>query len=1000
VRTYVEGKCIGEDGRERCSLPVVYGLYGSGKTTLLVELCRWCLENGIPALRVNLSEVVKFIKSRRGRREEYLGEDELPRYFEEFYNEKLKELGIPPNKRGVLIVDEVEEAYEDLKKLVIGMSILRGLADKVRTGTLGALVVLGFAPSSVLHEAVLQHATAWRVKIVAVPSIRAYEVYGRYTKDLEVSSKLHAFRNELRELLANTAWWLSKGGRLGWVEMIYRNRVLHGAMKTLNYLAEGGDVRDIGLCFEPPGDTQLSNTIGKTLQVEPVEGIPIFDRVFYRNMLEEVRREFDYAEGLVKVLTCLSGPVSTGVLKALGVDVDPMLRVPEKYVVRSRDVIDLGILVEVYVEALRRVADRLAQRIESRDVANMGEYLRIVLEPWSVRNLVIYDKEELKVLLGEALQLLLVERLEQKLLDISTRIDLDAVLEEARRRSVEEVELPKETFYALRVKTLMSLFPPALFQPLIACSRGKSADALLGELRRYSKLQEYLKEIPELGGEPKKPELTPYVIIDPRHFDDLTRADIRNDIVNGRGVVLLLLSELTKDRELRRKIEREYLKLLNKIVFILDPPPLLAQFLAGLLYSEIMCPDDLDRLTGPEAVMYRMGLRSLKELLSDIEHGYLKFLEFVGRVGRELRNVRKLSELDGRAHSVVGGEHAEYLWTIAAVDDARDYLSKLFESLKQVFEIAEEICKNLTEKECDLTRGFGGALKNGARFLEDSHKGLAEILSRSNASNDLREFLEFLESLLKVYSPRCDENPYEIVKTLREGTVLNIIPRPQAILTLSKYLGKIHEDWCTEPRDPPKVQVDLQITVRSLHERLEEFLDELAKVYDRIRLSKEVKPAKLKSLEEHVRNTVTLLRGFEGLSKYGKTLLKYYLDEKLNDLPNRLSDLIKHVEKGTSHTSAILEYLNEAEKIVKSLEETKALKELQQAFEEDLQSLAKALAIDRIEIPSTKKLGELEEELKNYISRLRKLMEGYAEVAESLKEVRKSLNDIKKVLGL
>jgi DNA repair exonuclease SbcCD ATPase subunit len=310
----------------------------------------------------------------------------------------------------------------------------------------------------------------------------------------------------------------------------------------------------------------------------------------------------------------------------------------------------------------------------------------------------------------------------------------------------------------------------------------------------------------------------------------------------------------------------------------------------------------------------------------------------------------------------------------------------------------------LTEKECDLTRGFGGALKNGARFLEDSHKGLAEILSRSNASNDLREFLEFLESLLKVYSPRCDENPYEIVKTLREGTVLNFIPRPQAILTLSKYLGKIHEDWCTEPRDPPKVQANLQITVRSLHERLEEFLDELAKVYDRLRLSKEVKPTKLKSLEEHVRNTVTLLRGFEGLSKYGKALLKYYLDEKLNDLPNRLSDLIKHVDEGTSHTSAILEYLNEAEKIVKSivknLEETKALKGLRQAFEEDLQSLAKALAIDRIEIPSTKKLGELEEELKNYISRLRKLMEGYEEVVESLKEVRKSLNDIKKVLGL
>jgi len=992
----VEGRC-----KEReCGLPVVYGLYGSGKTTLLVELCRWCLENGIPALRVNLSEVVKFIEEKRVKR---VREDELPKYFEQFYQERLKSLGLIPG-RGVLIVDEVEEAYDDLKKLVSGVSILRGLADRVRTGTLEVLVVLGFAPTSVLHEAVLQYATAWRVRTIAVPSASVDRIYREYTKGLQLSKKLEKFETEIRELLANTTWWLSKGGHPGWVEMLYRNRVLEGVVRTLNYLAEGHSIRDIGLCFEPPEDRELSETVANILRAEPVKGVQLLDREFYRRMLEDVRKGFEYAEGLVKVLTCLSGPVSSSLLKALGIDVDPYYRVPEKYVVKGSEVVDLNMLVEVYIEALRRVSRGVAQQLESGDVERMGEYLSTVLKPWSAGNKVIYDKEELKILLSEMLQLLLIERLEQKLLDLSMKVDLDAVLKEARRRTVEEGIQVSEYLYALRVESLRNLFPPVLVQPLIACSKGKDAGTLLGELRKHYDLQSYLMEDPELKEVLGKHKLSLYAIMVPEHFDSAVRS-IRDDIIEGRGAILLLLTELTKDLELRKKVEKEFEKfkgLLDRAVFILDPPPTLAQFVAGLLYSRIKCLQELERISGLEAVIYRMGRNSLRELLLDTGRRYWEFMEIISDVRKELSS-DVLESLGRRAHATVGEANARYLWTIAAIDYARSYLSELVSTLKQLFDVAENMCKSVSKNpdaECDLTRGFRGLLEYGVDFLNESHRGLSDILSKSSHDN-LGKFLEFLRDVIRFLGSERIDYPYEFVEELASKSILMLLPEPHRRVLVGRYLSDVYESANVRPREPPEMLSKLRTNMGLLRNSFEKLLEKLTEVYKQLGLSGGLKTTELETLkttlEDLDRKVSSLVRDFERLSessKYGGTLIKLYLDKQLKEVPNRLDDLRKLVERGVGLASKALSYFREAEELVEELKELK----VREAFEEDLRSLAEILATDKVVLPRLSNLEALEKELESYVRKLRKLKEEIKGAQKYLYDIRECVNFIEKIL--
>ena len=60
IKEFIERKCGSDVGKE-CVVPIIHGVYGSGKTTLLVSLCKWAINNNVPAARVHLSEIIKYI---------------------------------------------------------------------------------------------------------------------------------------------------------------------------------------------------------------------------------------------------------------------------------------------------------------------------------------------------------------------------------------------------------------------------------------------------------------------------------------------------------------------------------------------------------------------------------------------------------------------------------------------------------------------------------------------------------------------------------------------------------------------------------------------------------------------------------------------------------------------------------------------------------------------------------------------------------------------------
>lgn len=1008
VTEFVEGRC-GSGREEECWMPVVYGVYGSGKTTMLVELCEWSLKNSIPAARVYLSDVVNYIRSSRRRG---ISEADLPECVEEFFWHYLSSR-LPRDlfesikgKRGVLIIDEVEESFEELKSLVVGKSILRGLADKVRTGSINLLAVLGFAPSSVLAEAILQYAAAWRVKLIPLPSASTDVIYSRYARDLLVSNKLRSYERYVKELASNALWWLSKGGRPGWLDKLKREKVVESMFKTINYLAEANDFRELGLCYDFHQDPELSRAVRDTLKIMPVEGVPLFDYEEYLRTLEVVRAELrgvpaDKAatmEALVKLLVCLVGPVSEKLLEVLlGRKIPPSLR-PPSVVVRRGELVSMNILVDTYVEALKSNFD-----LEEDMLTRAREYLRSVLQPWSVDDLVIYDRDELKALLEEVLPLLVVEHVEEKLLEYIAKLETDAILRNAYERSKEVLPPGGENYYSLRVGVLRSLYKPITASPLVGCGKRVKLDSMIS----------YLEKRVDLHGagiltELKDRDIDVYALLGTGNLAGIRPEEApERAILLGKNVIFLKFTSIPSLRgraeELDKELRKRFGKLLDKLwVFELELPSILAQYLVSRIYSELNCPGELERLTGIDKVLDEQARRQLRGLASEVVERARGGLDRLRSMLRELSS-EDLDHLKRNAHSIVGEEHARYMWLIGGSDGASELLKSLLPLIRSAL-MVELDGLSLGLGWDELVRGFKGALEKGDRYLESIRESAAK-LRISAAEEHLEEVSELLRGLLELYIKNervdvCRENPHEIVRDVRETIMRKSMGLPFNDVFITMILGEalqgyVKEEGC-DIRSSSRLLDGVESELRSLIDAIKKLNSHLSTLREMVR--DYVKDAKVPDLSGRLKDLETLREKLTELNKnmsnlppYDRLLLDYYFEDELRKLPESIGRVRARIGEALSFVISIEEYL----KRLKSVEEK--LKDIRRAYEAVRSDLGWILS--QIAPPlGVEGLRKVEEELKNYYKELEKYLSLHVDVVRRSGEAREKLGAVRDLL--
>ncbi|MHA1248597.1 MAG: hypothetical protein ACTSRP_01260 [Candidatus Helarchaeota archaeon] len=239
---------------------IIAGGFGSGKSQLLLHLFKYTWSNNTPCLYINLKDVLRIIKrnllaegidTKLDAKEfiDYLTKisfNKLERILDSFNDEEnyydvwlpnserhtakiklnnyFKKINLDQNKiinvitetlerdYGIIIlIDEVEMAYNELKEMVEGNVILREMTDII--GKLGTKIYLVFAVGYLsyyelfLSEFTGETAGLRRIKLIQIPPIDPDILY------------LKLAQTNLNKEKVNILWWFSRG-RLGWINFL------------------------------------------------------------------------------------------------------------------------------------------------------------------------------------------------------------------------------------------------------------------------------------------------------------------------------------------------------------------------------------------------------------------------------------------------------------------------------------------------------------------------------------------------------------------------------------------------------------------------------------------------------------------------------------------------------------------------------------------------------------------------------------------------------------
>jgi energy-coupling factor transporter ATP-binding protein EcfA2 len=562
IENYVKG------GSDEYWMTVIVAPYGSGKSTLLKHL-HFFSERKLNARAsiVEFADIVNYIVEHYGT----IHESALPNIVEEYVRERFGEW------RGVfvLLIDEIEESY-DLFRGVIEheTSPLRGLAEAVRTHRLRVYPVLAFGPSSTLKEAVFGP-VAWRSRVLTIPLI---------PKPV-IAALLGVKEPRLRQLVANTIWWASKG-RAAWVNMLVEQL----ADRLVSAARQGPEKLEALLLSE------------ELLTREILEGVPLFDRSGYRDI-----KRFVENKKLLPYLSAFVGPLPVKLLEEwLG---EPI--VPEAGPVYgfTRSFIDADELVGEASAWMERIAR--SRGAPGTSVEHAITALEHVVYAWSLDGKLPYDMQALRELFSIAA-------------DLAREIYGDdpesAQLIESLNPDLVAPEVIRGEIVAyIRPSMLSRIYPTATSNPLLGCARRAGAAQVVNVVESLApeELVSYSGEVARLPGVDE---------ILAKHGARLVVAPLRllpalrESLCNSRSILLVIDAR----EEASTRGLPQWLQVLGKagIVAAATVGQRLSMFLYSMLYDlAISTPTcSLERLEPRDRRLLGLYGDNVKTLILDALH--------------------------------------------------------------------------------------------------------------------------------------------------------------------------------------------------------------------------------------------------------------------------------------------------------------------------------------------------------------------------------------------
>jgi len=849
IKRYKEGvPHLSESGEWR--MPVLVAPYGSGKSTLMRYLVRYCWRNlRIPALKVNLSELVSYLK-RKGFRK--IHADELPKVVEEFFSSKLSELeevikvggvllreslGLPygrsfeeyllpkeeflgivkqfkqlNNAVGVLFIDEVEEAHKNLDDYIsYETTPFRGLADSIVHHTSRVFIVLALGPTTALREITFGPG-GWRVERIEIPIVGRDYVQDLLSKRMEIS-------RDVLELLANTTWWMAKG-RVGW---------LYKVAEVLPIIA---DVLDDPQRLEQ--EVMRPNTV---LDEEIIEGVRLMDKVYLQRLLS---RNEKYRQ-LILLSSILVGPIPMSLLKELGLEKVDEFRLPE-VLATGRKLVKVEELKWAFEEALKGVLSEM-------DLSNAMWIIGEVLKAWSCRGLLIYESECLKELRDIA---------SDYAYDLFPLIGREISRIRVETLVVRPIQEKDELYIAIRPSHILNIYPPLVLQPLIGFAKAVTSEELYSRLAWFNwddirKVSEHiLFEVLDFRRwiQGREEEIPLLLIVsskmDLHRLEELLFECIRRE---ERPILMMLTGNYDENQKLDRTLKSNYSLFFSTVTSTLLLSERESLYALSLLYN-ILKGKNFEELSPVEKRTFYWYNNILRSLIAEACYRLLR--KYSSRTHEYSTTLKKTSELadtlrKGRGRQVGSGQaivfylNAAFPENIRVLIDTLQQFSSIREQLRRLLRalrLAGADIGDFETIEDELFKDISLLTKHPAiSFL----KHIEELYSKAENEVGIDQLDCIAKLLSRDMSNRMDiESFYHFIANSHSKISWLIGDLPEVSYALLSgalnKLDKIHEITVKFYSPAIKYRLydleSLTYTLADLRKRLEEVINALSDRYD------------------------------------------------------------------------------------------------------------------------------------------------------------------------